>query len=257
MKYSWKGHKDRNRQKNRIKRAGQARLLHIKNMNATSPPREGDPAGTREGECLINCNGYWSDRWAVEPSTKRFLNCAHGVHLAKSTCFNLRRRYCVARRTLSKGTIAACAMCGPSYKQTWIFVILKTFAENETVTYSEGRGVMTWIWGKWQVRWRWHRGKRMATVSFQNQHRDQVSDPLCFSLEGVDTTGNRLQCHRMTKRDGEGGVGGGVGRQRAGERGGGKKGRRDCLCPRGLARNKTWEKIQNIIFQCVCFSAIW
>ena len=33
MKYSWKGHKDRNKHKNRIKRGGQARLVCIKNIN--------------------------------------------------------------------------------------------------------------------------------------------------------------------------------------------------------------------------------
>ena len=45
MKYSSKGHKDRNRHKNRIKRSGQARLVDVKNINATSPPREGEPTG--------------------------------------------------------------------------------------------------------------------------------------------------------------------------------------------------------------------
>ena len=30
---SWKGHKDRNRYKNRIKRSGQARLVYVKNIN--------------------------------------------------------------------------------------------------------------------------------------------------------------------------------------------------------------------------------
>ena len=33
MKYSWKGHKDRNRHNNRIKRSGEARLVYIKNIN--------------------------------------------------------------------------------------------------------------------------------------------------------------------------------------------------------------------------------
>ena len=30
MKYSWKGRKDRNRHKNRIKRSGQARLVYVR-----------------------------------------------------------------------------------------------------------------------------------------------------------------------------------------------------------------------------------
>ena len=37
MKYSRKGHKDRNRHKNRIKRSGQARLLYVKNINRNIP----------------------------------------------------------------------------------------------------------------------------------------------------------------------------------------------------------------------------
>ena len=34
MKYSWKGHKDRNRHKNRIKRSGHAWLAYVKNIKA-------------------------------------------------------------------------------------------------------------------------------------------------------------------------------------------------------------------------------
>ena len=37
MKYSWKGHKDRNRHKNRIKRSGQARLVYVCNINCNIP----------------------------------------------------------------------------------------------------------------------------------------------------------------------------------------------------------------------------
>ena len=38
MKYSWKGHKDRNRHKNRIKKkSGQARLVYVKNINCNIP----------------------------------------------------------------------------------------------------------------------------------------------------------------------------------------------------------------------------
>ena len=46
MKYSWKGHKDGNRHKNRIKRSGQAGLVHVKTKAATSPPCEGESMGT-------------------------------------------------------------------------------------------------------------------------------------------------------------------------------------------------------------------
>ena len=37
MKYSWKGHNDRNRQKNRIKRSGQAQLVYAKNISHNIP----------------------------------------------------------------------------------------------------------------------------------------------------------------------------------------------------------------------------
>ena len=37
MKYSWKGHKDRNRHKNRIKRSGQARLVYVKDIKLQHP----------------------------------------------------------------------------------------------------------------------------------------------------------------------------------------------------------------------------
>ena len=46
MKYSQKGHKDRNRHKNRIKRSGQAQVVYVKNLITTFPSREGEPAGT-------------------------------------------------------------------------------------------------------------------------------------------------------------------------------------------------------------------
>ena len=35
MEYSWKGHKYRNRHKNRITRSGQARLVYVKNINCS------------------------------------------------------------------------------------------------------------------------------------------------------------------------------------------------------------------------------
>ena len=40
MKYNRKGHKDRNRHKNEIKRSGQAPLVYVKALAATSPARE-------------------------------------------------------------------------------------------------------------------------------------------------------------------------------------------------------------------------
>ena len=39
MKNSWKGHKDISRHKNRIKRSGQARLVHVKNINRNIPTK--------------------------------------------------------------------------------------------------------------------------------------------------------------------------------------------------------------------------
>ena len=37
MKYSSKGHKDRNRHRNRVKRSGQARLLYVFDINHNIP----------------------------------------------------------------------------------------------------------------------------------------------------------------------------------------------------------------------------
>ena len=36
-KYSWKGHKDRNRHKNRVQRSGQARLIYVMDINRNIP----------------------------------------------------------------------------------------------------------------------------------------------------------------------------------------------------------------------------
>ena len=46
MKYSWKGHKDRNRHTNRLKRVGKLGWFKSKTQTATSPPLEGEAAGT-------------------------------------------------------------------------------------------------------------------------------------------------------------------------------------------------------------------
>ena len=44
IKYSWKGHIDRNRHENTIKRRnGQARLVYVDNIDRNIPPREGEP----------------------------------------------------------------------------------------------------------------------------------------------------------------------------------------------------------------------
>ena len=37
IKYSFKGHKNRNRNENRIKRSGQARLVYVKDINCNIP----------------------------------------------------------------------------------------------------------------------------------------------------------------------------------------------------------------------------
>ena len=46
MKYGRKGHKDRNRRKNRTKGVGKLGWFMSKTKTAASPPREGEPAGT-------------------------------------------------------------------------------------------------------------------------------------------------------------------------------------------------------------------
>ena len=64
MKYS-----DRKRHKNRIKRSGQARLVHVKDI--TSSPREGELAGTTsETSCTYKRKVYSYFSGAVENSIK-------------------------------------------------------------------------------------------------------------------------------------------------------------------------------------------
>ena len=46
IKYSWKGHKDRNRHKNRMKKEWASSVGLCQTSTITSPPREGEPAGT-------------------------------------------------------------------------------------------------------------------------------------------------------------------------------------------------------------------
>ena len=43
---SWKGHKDRNRHKNRTKRMGKLDWFMTQIETVTSPPGEGEPSGT-------------------------------------------------------------------------------------------------------------------------------------------------------------------------------------------------------------------
>ena len=46
IKYSWKSHIGRNRRKNRIKKSGASSVGLSQTKTVTSPPREGEPAGT-------------------------------------------------------------------------------------------------------------------------------------------------------------------------------------------------------------------
>ena len=54
MKYTWKGHKDGDRHKNRLKTSGQARLVYVKNINRDIPTTwrwaRGDPKGQKESK---------------------------------------------------------------------------------------------------------------------------------------------------------------------------------------------------------------
>ena len=65
MKYSQKGHKDRNGYKNGIKRNGQARVVYVKVLTATSPAREGEPVGTADTSRLDYT------RWQYDADTEK------------------------------------------------------------------------------------------------------------------------------------------------------------------------------------------
>ena len=71
MKYSWKGHKDRNRHKNRIKRSGQVRLLYVTDINCKSPPRKGEPVGAGTAEPFLG-----------QQMRPQFVDCIKGVAVA-------------------------------------------------------------------------------------------------------------------------------------------------------------------------------
>ena len=64
MKYSWKGHKDRNWHKNGINRNG-ARLVYVKALTATSPARDGEPVGTADTSRLDYI------RWRYDADTEK------------------------------------------------------------------------------------------------------------------------------------------------------------------------------------------
>ena len=57
MKYSWNGHKDRNRHKKRIKRSGQAQFVYAFDINRNIPIREGEPTGTHAGRFVCHLQG--------------------------------------------------------------------------------------------------------------------------------------------------------------------------------------------------------
>ena len=75
MKCSWKGYKDRNRHKNRIKRGGQTRLVCVKDIHCNIPivwrwargdPIDNEKASTSRAKCLgplachlVTCVSHW------------------------------------------------------------------------------------------------------------------------------------------------------------------------------------------------------
>ena len=79
MKYSRKGHEDRNRHQSKLKKkkSGQARLVYVKNINRSTPPREGEPVGTWKSQSNSLCTrkhslsplpGYTSGDAALRPA---------------------------------------------------------------------------------------------------------------------------------------------------------------------------------------------
>ena len=72
MEYSWKGHTDRNRHKNRIKRSRQARLVYVTDINRNIPTTwrwtRGDPANR--------------STWLMWPGEKRGPHQNHYFNLA-------------------------------------------------------------------------------------------------------------------------------------------------------------------------------
>ena len=75
MKYSWQGHKDRKRYKNRIRRSGQARLVYVKNINLNTPTMKKKERNRRKTERNINSNGVIdlapSSDWQMSLASQR------------------------------------------------------------------------------------------------------------------------------------------------------------------------------------------
>ena len=67
MKFSWKGHKDRNRHKNRIKGVGKFSWFMSKTQTATSPPLEGEPVKRTAAQSRTELSrGYSSTVWQMD-----------------------------------------------------------------------------------------------------------------------------------------------------------------------------------------------
>ena len=84
MKYSRKGHKDRNGHKNGIKRNGQDRLVYVKALTATSPARAGEPVGTTDTSRLDyvrwQCDAETEKERSTQPSCIRLNITRRGRH---------------------------------------------------------------------------------------------------------------------------------------------------------------------------------
>ena len=90
MKYRWKGHKSRNRHKNRVERSGQARLVYVKNINCNIPTTwrwaRGDYADTTKSDTSISWFLPWHQYslkpfllWQVNKTTLSRYSSKHTV----------------------------------------------------------------------------------------------------------------------------------------------------------------------------------
>ena len=71
MKYNWKGHKDRNRHKNRIKRSGQTRLVYVKDTNRNIPTTW----RRARGDCDVGKQGIETEKKTSR--TDKHKTCIH------------------------------------------------------------------------------------------------------------------------------------------------------------------------------------
>ena len=143
LKYSWQGHKERNRHKNGLKRSGQARLVYVKALTATFPPREGEPVGTAEP------SRFHYIRWRYDAETEKerpskpsciVLNMTRRCHIpAFVWSWNLKKEAnpsCIMLNMTERGKHYHLVRCSALLKEANTAILCKSEVGTEIQTLS-------------------------------------------------------------------------------------------------------------------------